>query len=112
MSPTQEWINEKKKVHGKVFKSTVGGDVFYFRALRRKEHLDIQKEVFPEGVPTDGAPVNPDSNAKVENAIVEKCVLWPETTKIEDLSAGAPPTLVAMILQYSGFGMATEPEEV
>lgn len=112
MQPTQEWIDEKKKTHGKVFRTTVAQETFYFRTIKRSEHLSIQKDVFPEGIPAEQAMIDPEKNARLENRIVETCVLWPEQIKTEGLDAGAVPTLVAMIMQYSGFGIATEPEAV
>ena len=112
MTPTQEWIDQKKKEHGKVFKTTINNEVVFFRTIKRNEHLGIQKDVFPNGTPGDVTTVTPEDNARLENRIVEKCLLWPENVKVEDLDAGFPPMLTAMIMQYSGFGAATEPEAV
>lgn len=112
MIPTKEWVEEKKKSVGKLFAATMGGESFYFRAIKRGEHLQIQKEAFPEGVPLDPERVSADDNAKLENLIVKSCVLWPEAVNPEDLPAGVPPMLVAQIMRVSGFGLVSEPEEV
>jgi len=112
MTPTKEWIEETKKKVGKLFAVNNGGDSFYFRAIKRGEHLAIQKEAFPEGVPLDPERVSADDNARLENLIVKTCVLWPETVEPEELAAGVPPLLVAQIMRISGFGLVSEPEEV
>lgn len=112
MEPTKEWIEESKKAHGKIFTTAISGETYYFRQIKRSEHLSVQKEAFPDGVPLDPERVAPEDNARLENLIVKTCVVWPENINPEEKGAGVPPTLVAMIMKYSGFGIATEPEEV
>lgn len=111
MGPSEEWIKEQKKEY-KLYTTEINGEVFYFRPVKRGEHLAIQKEAFPDGVPVDAERVQADDNARLENLIVKKCVLWPENIDPETLGAGVPPMIVSMVMRYSGFGMATEPEEV
>lgn len=112
MKPTDEWIAEAKKKHGKIYSSEVSGEIYYFKPVKRGEHLSIQKEAFPDGVPVDAERVQAEDNARLENLIVKHCVVWPEKIDPETLGAGVPPMLVALIMKCSGFGMATEPEEV
>jgi len=111
MEPTQEWIEEKKKTT-KVYAVTIGSEKYYFRPAKRGEHLSMQKEAFPDGVPTDPDGIKAEDNARLEDIIVKRCVLWPEDINPQDLDAGAPQMIVAMVMKYSGFGMVTEPEEV
>ena len=112
MVPSQEFIDEAKKKHGKIYATSVANEAYYFRPIKRGEHLAIQKEAFPDGVPLDPDRVSIEDNARLENLIVKSCVIWPETIEPKDLGAGVPPVLVAQIMKYSGFGVATEPEEV
>lgn len=111
-SPTPEWVEQKKKDHGKIAKSTLNGDVYIYRRLGRKEHLQIQKDVFPAGVPVDPQMIKPEENAAIEDSIVKSCVLWPESIDVEKLDAGVPANLVPSILYFSGFVTPQEPEEL
>ena len=111
MSPTKEFLEAKKK-ESKIYRTEIAGQEFFFRAIRRDEHLAIQKEAFPEGVPLDAEKVSPEANQKLEDLIVRKCVVWPESVEPSKEGAGVCPMLVAMVMKYSGFGMAAEPEEV
>lgn len=112
MAPSKEWIEATKKKVGKLFTSQIGGETYYFRAIKRGEHLAIQKEAFPEGIPLEPERVSAEDNARLENLIVKTCVAWPEDLNPEELGAGVPPLLVAQVMRVSGFGMVTEPEEV
>ncbi len=112
MEPTKEWIEESKKKYGKLSKSIISGQTFIYRKLTRKEHLDIQKEVFPDGVPAEAAMIKAEDNASIEDKIIQKCVLWPETLDVGSLDAGIAPNLVPSILYVSGFVPVTEPQEV
>lgn len=112
MEPTVEWITETKKKYPKIAKSTIGGDVFVYRQLSRKEHLDIQKKVYPDGIPTDAANIKPEDNAIIEEGIINLCLLWPEKALISELPAGVVPNLVPAILWFSGFAQPSEPEEL
>lgn len=111
MEPTKEWIDEQKK-KSRVYSTVIGGEKFYFRPVKRGEHLAIQKEAFPDGVPAEPEAVKAEDNARLEDIIVKRCVLWPENVDPQELDAGAPPMLVALVMKYSGFGLAEEPEEV
>lgn len=112
MEPTQEWITENKTKFGKLSKSVINGQTFVYRKLSRKEHLEIQKEVFKDGVPADAAAIRAEDNALIEDKIIEKCVLWPEKVQVADLDAGIAPNLVPSILFVSGFVAVAEPQEL
>lgn len=112
MEVTKEWIDEKKKKYGRVFKGSVGKDEYIFRTLTRKEHLDIQKQTFPQGMPTDPTNIKPEENSAMEDATLKLVVLWPENLTVESLAAGVAVTLVPQILASSGFVQPTEPEEL
>jgi len=114
MAPTQEWINEQKKKYEpkKVYKGNVGKDSYIFRTLTRKEHLEIQKQVFPQGMPSDPKDISPEQNAEMEDATIRLVVLWPENIDTEKEDAGVAVTLVPQILASSGFVQPTEPEEL
>ena len=112
MEPTKEWIEEQKKKYGKVFKGYVGKSQYIFRTLSRKEHLEIQKNVFPTGMPSDPAAVKPEDNSAMEDATLALVVLWPEKLDTGKLDAGVAVTLVPQILSASGFVAPSEPEEL
>lgn len=112
MEATKEWIEEQKKKYKKVFKGNVGKDTYIFRTLTRKEHLDIQKEVFPKGMPSDPAGIKPEENSAMEDATLALVVLWPEKLDVASLDAGVAVSLVPQILASSGFVQPTEPEEL
>ena len=110
--PTQEWINEIKKKQPKLFKTEIGKDIFVFRPLGRKEHLEIQKEAFPDGMPMDPMQITGDQNAEMENKAIKLCVLWPENIDPDKMDAGTVPTLATQIMASSGFSVPTEPIEL
>jgi hypothetical protein len=110
--PTKEWIDAAKEKYGRLSRITINGVMYIFRQLKRKEHLDIQKTVFPTGVPTDQALIKPEENTQIEDMIVKSCVLWPENLDFNNEGAGVPQSITPSILFFSGFVGPQEPEEI
>lgn len=110
--PSNEWIDATKKKHGRLGKVVIGGETYLFRQLKRKEHLDIQKSVFTNGVPSDPQLIKVEENTMIEDKVVQTCVVWPENLDIGQIDAGVPSSLVPSILLFSGFGAPQEPVEV
>jgi len=107
-----DWIDEAKKKYGRLGKVVIGGTTYLFRQLKRKEHLDIQKTVFPNGVPSDPQLIKVEENSAIEDKVIQTCVVWPENLDIGAVDAGVPPSLTPSILLFSGFGAPQEAEEI
>jgi hypothetical protein len=110
--PTSEWIEKAKGAHGRLGKVIIGGQTYIFRQLKRKEHIDIQKAVFPNGVPSDPQVIKAEENEAIEDKIMETCVIWPEKLDVANDMAGVPQSLTPSILLFSGFGPPQEAEEI
>lgn len=98
--PTQELIDEWKKIHGDVFVATFSPeDKYIYRPLKRFEYKQII------GVS------QADNKAFAEEKVVQMCVVWPaiDPTKIAMFKAGTISTLVDLIMAASNFGISEEP---
>lgn len=94
-------IEAWKAEFGKVYKTTIEGEEYIWRKLKRKEYVDIMS----------GSTENEDIDKVIyerQEKIVKMTVLYPSTIE-EDLekSAGLAITLSDEIIAKSGFG---EPE--
>lgn len=103
VEPSEQWIVEKKKKHGKLFKVVLSGQLYIYRYLTRSEFKAIQKEIFPQ-IPAQGQPLSPDVQASLEERVTKLCTLWPENIeKEEDLPANVPTILSQYISDASGY---------
>jgi len=86
-APSAEQIKAWKGIHGDVFVLSLGERVFLYRYLKRQEYIQFNAtpniETWPEHV--------------VEEKIFEKCVLWPRTDAIAQVSF--PAGLVTAVVQ-------------
>lgn len=110
--PTADWIEKAKESHGRLGKVKINEQTYIFRQLKRKEHIEIQKTVFPNGVPSDPQTIKAEENEAIEDKIIGTCVIWPEKLDVLNEMAGVPQSLTPSILLFSGFGPPQEPEEI
>lgn len=99
----QEQLNDWKKEHGHIYKTTVGDDTIIWRKLRRKEYVEtmIAETESPDTKIFDR-----------QDSIVKMCTLYPEN--IEELienEAGLAGAVADEILMKSGFDIS-ETEEL
>ena len=107
---TVEKIDELKAKHGKIFRVVVGGEVFVYRYLTRAEFRELQKLAKPDIGPEGNPIVNADKALDMEEAMVRKCIVWPENYSIDNGQAGVPSMLANYISNSSGFIVDEEPQ--
>lgn len=114
MKPDEKWIEEKKKEFGRIFQVNGNSkeDVYVYRPLRRGEYNKIQEKYVPETAQDGNLILKPSDAMKVEDEVVELCVIWPENIKAEKLEAGVPAILSMRISECSGFTDIDEPIEL
>ena len=95
----KEKINAWKAEHGKIFKTTIDGDEYIWRKLKRKEYVEIMAT--QENTDKD---IDQVIYARQEK-IAKMPVLYPDTIE-EDLekNAGLATTLADEVIAKSGFG--------
>ena len=109
--PTQEWIDTAKKKHGKIFSLDIGGQQFIYRALKRTEFRELQKQLKPE-MTANGPIVPPEQSLELEEKIANLCVLWPEDFGKIDQDAALPSVLSSAISDSSGSQVISMPQEL
>ena len=109
--PTQEWIDEQKKKHGRIFTTTISGEVYIYRFLKRLEFRELNKGLTPE-MTQQGPVVNSEQAMEVEDRITEMCTLWPEKYSRDNVPAAVPAILSAYISDSSGTQPPEPPKEL
>ena len=91
-----------KNQHGKLFKTTIDGEVFIWRRIKRKEYVDI----------VNSGEENTDEDIfKRQEEVVKTAILYPENIEqILEECAGYTATLSEEILLKSGFGLPSTEE--
>lgn len=99
----EQKLPEWKKEHGKIYQSTVDGEVYIWRKLKRKEYIQIVETKFEEGeVPL---------YAK-QDLIAKTGILYPfDADKKLQQIGGLASTLSDEIVLNSGFNL-TETKEI
>ena len=101
---TPEKIKAWKKEHGKVYKTTIGKEEYYWRKLKRKEYVSLMST----------AKADEDSNAHIyqrQELIVAATVLYPEDIQnLIENDAGLATNLADEVILKSGFDMPTTEE--
>lgn len=95
--PTISKVEEWKSLHGDIFLSEFGEDVYIWRIIRRQEYKAIMKVQ------------SADAHYR-EERICEAVVLYPENYDFNAMAngkAGIPTLLGEMILEKSGFQATT-----
>ena len=97
---TPELIQEWKKQHGKIYKSTIDGEEFYWRRLKRKEYVTVMSD---EALEEEQSETRSRIYHRQEE-IVKIAVLYPVDIEkhIAD-SAGLATSLADEIILRSGF---------
>ena len=92
-----------KAEYGKVYKTTIDGEEFIWRKLKRKEYVDIV---------LSGSEEDKTEDIYLRQELITKTVvLYPENASdLIDKSAGIAFTLSEEILAKSGFGLPTTKE--
>jgi len=103
----QETVDAWKKQYGQVFKCQIAGGTYVYRSLKRGEFEALQHEVMGVSNPQQG--LSPDAASKLEDGMVELCVVHPSNAKVADMPAGAPAVLATYISNASGFVVDEEP---
>lgn len=98
--PSQSQVEQWKQQHGEVFVSAFGEtEVYLWRSLKRSEYKELQREM--------ADPEKKMDQFGYEEAICEKCTLWPKITKAyfthETMKGGTATTLAEQIFQNSNF---------
>lgn len=107
---TEEKIKELKEKYGSIYKITLGGKDYVYRPLLRGEFKEIQASVLES---SEGVGMDPSYASDMEEAMLTKCVVFPETEiEIDKLPAGVPSALSAYISEVSGFNADSEPIEL
>jgi hypothetical protein len=94
-APSRADVDAHKRLHGDVFVSFFSEtEAYLWRALKRGEYRSLQ----------EAAASNTDQ-LKLEEAIVEKCVIWPklDKTAFDSMKAGTFSTLSGQIMENSNF---------
>jgi hypothetical protein len=93
---TESMIGEWKAKYGKVFKTTVGGDEYVWRKLKRPEYVAIMND--------ENTPDGPNAIYSRQEAITKTVVLFPANiTDLVDSDAGLATTIADEVLTKSGF---------
>lgn len=100
---SQEQINKWKEQFGRIELSVIGGRAFVYRFAPNMEWQQLKTQT-----------ENLDRRELVEEALVKRFVLFPQSFKTElpTLPAGVVPTLAEAITRISGFGYDEEPLEL
>ena len=99
---TGQQLDDWKAKYGKIFRTTVGDEVFIWRKIKRKEYV--------EAMTTQSK----NAEARIydrQDIVAKTCILWP--SNIESLieeNGGIAGTLADEILLESGFGIAKTEE--
>ena len=116
MTVTKEWIDQKKKEleqqYGRpvpLYRLIISGIEFIYRPLFRDEYKILQGNVTPKST-AEGPVLQAEDAARLEEEVVDKCVVWPEKVEASKLPAGAPTTISIAITNISGFIAESEPE--
>jgi hypothetical protein len=109
--PTQEWIAEAKKTHGRVFKAVLSGETFIYRTLKRSEYNALNQEFQPQ-VTQQGPMLTPEQSRAMEEKICSLCTIWPVDYSKLEISAGVPTMLASLISDASGYRVEEEPTEL
>ena len=100
---TQKQIMEWKKKHGKIFKTTVGDDVYIWRKLKRKEYVDIMSQELGD---TENERIY-----KRQEEMAKAVVIYPEKfAELMEENAGVASTIADEALARSGFDITTTEE--
>lgn len=100
---TQETIDLWKSQYGAVWRISIAGQDFYYRALTRQEYLQLQRQVAEGKVALD----------EMDDKIVELALLSPDwsASDFNQLAAGVLFTLARKIREASGFVERETPAE-
>lgn len=86
--PSPEQISKWKQEYGKVLSASMFGDDYVFRVMKFRELREIQKI---------------KDQTEAEDAIVERCLLFPSFKDLEDRVAGVVSSLAEEIIDFSCF---------
>lgn len=100
---TQEQIDELKAKYGKVFRLTINGEDWYYRAMNREEFKKYSEEQLQ----------NADqlTQLDLEDMVFSMCNLN-DVKKVGDLPAGVVATVADAVMRATGFTENVEPEEL
>lgn len=95
--PSQDMVDLWKKRYGQIYSTEVDDEEYYvWRVLTRPELKAISANGTADGLYR-------------EEAICEKCVLWPVGIDFSIGKAGVPSVLAEQIFEKSGFGIRSGP---
>lgn len=98
---TQEQIQEAKLKYGKIFKLTINGIEWYYRAMSRPEFKEYTSEQIGEN----------KTQLDLEDLVFIKCNLNGLTT-VDSIPAGVVSLVADAIMKATGFTEEVEPEEL
>ena len=119
----KEKVKAAKEAGHSVFAVTIGGKQFVYRSFNRTEYREIQNSVNVKAEEVRKKTKDETELAKKldivreesEEELVLYCLIDPEVNTPLDLQAlpgGAVPTLSELMMQASGFGVESEPEQL
>ncbi|MED1125335.1 hypothetical protein [Bacillus atrophaeus] len=107
---TDKKIQEWKKIHGKVFKTTVGGEPYIWRKLKRREYVDIMSMIQTDGESEEETAVGNRIYLRQES-IVRRVILFPADIEDRiDENAGLATSIADEVILKSGFDVAATEE--
>ncbi len=110
---TKAKLDKLKSENPNMYEVPLVGDIeIYVNPLGRTKNAEVQNIV--QELQNKGAK-EPEVQIKVENVVIEECVVHPSGKELEDLlesRAGIAPTLVEQIYAISGFLVMDTPKKL
>lgn len=113
----QQAIDALKKTGFSVFSVTLSGKRYIYRSINRAEFRQLQKQLAEdtEKLKTSGQTADAqlaEIREKAEERLVKLAIVGEVAASMDNELAGAITTLADLVMQASGFGVETEPQQL